>query len=59
MLFRSILCARVADPHLRLNWMPVMVPAVYCCSLALSAVLQMVYDLTLGRLLKKTQQLLR
>lgn len=57
--FYPILCARVADPHLRLNWMPVMVPAVYGCSLALSALLQMVYDLTLGRLLRKTQQRLR
>jgi hypothetical protein len=36
-----------------------MVPAVYCCSLALSALLQMVYDLTLGRLLRKKQQRLR
>ena len=57
--FYPILCDRVADPHLRLNWMPVMVLAVYGCSLALSAVLQMVYDLTLGRLLRVSQQRLR
>lgn len=52
--FYPILTARVADPQQRLSWMPVMVLAVYTCSLTLSALLHGVYSLTLGRLVSRT-----
>lgn len=47
-----------AEPvmHLRLVWMPVMVLAVAVCSLAVSAVLVLVYRVTAGKLLQVLQR---
>lgn len=48
--YYGILKAQVADVHLRLNYYPVMVLAVFFSSLALSAILNGIYALTLKKL---------
>jgi hypothetical protein len=41
--FYKILNNAVTDVHLRLNYFPIIVPAVYICSLILSFIIELIY----------------